>query len=167
MHPALIKYALVLALGFIVGATVNGWRLGGRVESIKADHAAQITDIVSVASAAASDALERQRKAQAALSVIDHQYTQELTDARAESDRLRSAVADNQRQLRVQATCPDPGRGEVRSATATTGMDDAAGPGLTRAAERNYFTLRDRIATVTAQVEGLQAYINTACVVER
>jgi len=165
MQQALIKYALVLILGTAIGAAVNGWRMSSKIKSAEAEHASQITDIVRVAAAAAGEALARQQRAQSELSQIDQQYTQELTNARAEADRLRDDVADSQRQLRVQATCPDTSGDRVRGATTSTSMDDAARPRLTDTAQRDYWRLRDRIATITAQVNGLQAYIRTACTV--
>lgn len=165
MQQALIKYALVLLIGLAIGATINGWRLGSKIKSAEAGHASQITDIVRVAAAAAGEALERQQRAQSELSQIDQQYTQELTNARAEADSLRDDVADSRRQLRVQATCADTSGDSVRGSTTSTSVDDAARPRLTDTAQRDYWRLRDRIATVTAQVNGLQAYIRTACAV--
>ncbi len=40
---------------------------------------------------------------------------------------------------------------------------DASGPRLTDSAERDYFTLRGRITTITGQVSYLQEYIRTQC----
>lgn len=48
-------------------------------------------------------------------------------------------------------------------ATSTGGVGDASGPRLADSAERNYFTFRERIVTVTKQVGYLQDYINTQC----
>ncbi|WP_253273919.1 lysis system i-spanin subunit Rz [Enterobacter cloacae] len=42
-------------------------------------------------------------------------------------------------------------------------MGDASSPRLTDSAERDYFTLRKRIATVTKQVGYLQGYIKEQC----
>nr|WP_243398835.1 lysis system i-spanin subunit Rz [Lelliottia amnigena] len=43
-------------------------------------------------------------------------------------------------------------------------MGDASGSRLTDAAERDYFTLRERIITVTKQVGYLQEYIKEQCI---
>lgn len=40
---------------------------------------------------------------------------------------------------------------------------DAFGPRLTDSAERDYFTLRGRISTITEQVNYLQQYIREQC----
>ena len=42
-------------------------------------------------------------------------------------------------------------------------VGDASGPRLTDSAERDYFTLRGRIVTVTKQVGYLQDYIKEQC----
>ncbi|EAB1494058.1 lysis protein [Salmonella enterica] len=60
-------------------------------------------------------------------------------------------------QLRVNARCPTIG------ATSTGGLGDASSPRLTDSAERDYFTLRERIVTVTKQVGYLQDYIKEQC----
>jgi prophage endopeptidase len=38
-------------------------------------------------------------------------------------------------------------------------VDDGSTARLTSAAERDYFTLRERIETITKQLTGLQAYV--------
>lgn len=40
---------------------------------------------------------------------------------------------------------------------------DAFGPRLTDSAERDYFTLRERVENVTKQVDYLQGYIKQRC----
>ena len=50
----------------------------------------------------------------------------------------------------------------VREATAS-GVDNAASPRLADTAERDYFTLRERLITMQKQLEGTQKYINEQC----
>ncbi|EAS0615516.1 lysis protein [Salmonella enterica] len=90
---------------------------------------------------------------------LDARYTKELADAKAENDALRDDVAAGRRRLYVNATCP----AAVRKATAATGVDNASTATLTANAERDYWRLRDGIATVTKQIEGAQDYIRTQC----
>ena len=45
-------------------------------------------------------------------------------------------------------------------ATAASGVDNAASPRLADTAERDYFTLRERLTTMQKQLEGTQKYIN-------
>lgn len=154
--------ALFLA-GLAIGATINGWRLGGAIESQRALHVEQISQITQAAAQAAAATLERERAARSSLAVIDQQYTQELQDARTENDKLRDAVAAGERRLRIQATCSDTGSSGVSDASGTASVDDDAGTRPTPAAERNYWVLMDRIATATAQINGLQDYIRSVC----
>ena len=48
-------------------------------------------------------------------------------------------------------------------ATTASGADNAASPRLADTAERDYFTLRERLITMQKQLEGTQKYINEQC----
>ena len=50
----------------------------------------------------------------------------------------------------------------VREATTASGGDNAASR-LADTAERDYFTLRERLITMQKQLEGTQKYINEQC----
>ncbi|MHA7916492.1 lysis protein [Alloalcanivorax xenomutans] len=92
---------------------------------------------------------------------IDRVRTEEIANARTEIERLRDDVAAGRRRLRLAAHCP---RVPQADGTASaTSVDDGTTPELTGAAERNYWRLRERIETVTAQVLGLQDYISAHC----
>ncbi|EAV9193480.1 lysis protein [Salmonella enterica] len=93
------------------------------------------------------------------VAALDAKYTKELADAKAENDALRDDVAAGRRRLYVNATCPT----VVRKATATPGVDDAARPRLADSAQRDYFTLKERVTTMQKQLEGAQDYIRTQC----
>ncbi|UMR99583.1 lysis protein [Escherichia coli] len=111
---------------------------------------------LSLANATITDLQQRQRD----VAALDAKYTKELADARAENETLRADVAAGRRSLRVNATCP----GLVREAPTTSGVDNAARPGLTDAAQRDYFTLRERLTMMQKQLEGAQGYIRTQCI---
>ncbi|EPQ6966394.1 TPA: lysis protein [Klebsiella oxytoca] len=111
------------------------------------------TKALNLANATITDMQTRQRDAAA----LDAKYTGELADAKATIDHLERDVAAGKRRLQLNARCP------ANGATATGGMGDASSPRLTDSAERNYFTLRKRIATVTKQVGYLQEYIKEQC----
>ncbi|HBM0098393.1 TPA: lysis protein [Salmonella enterica subsp. enterica serovar Blitta] len=113
------------------------------------------THNLKLANETISDMQTRQRD----VAALDARYTKELADAKAENDALRDDVAAGRRRLLVNATCPT----AVRKATAAPGMDNAASATLTANAERDYWRLRDGIATVTKQIEGAQDYIRTQC----
>ena len=81
-------------------------------------------------------------------------YTKELADAKAENDALRDDVAAG-RRLHIKAVCQS-----VWSHQLASGVDNAASPRLADTAERDYFTLRERLITMQKQLEGTQKYIN-------
>ncbi|MCL8167260.1 lysis protein [Enterobacter kobei] len=113
----------------------------------------KVTEKFSLANATVKDMQTRQRDA----AVLDAKYTKELADAKSRLEDLQRCVSSGKCGLHVNARCPTNG------ATSTGGMGDATSPRLTYSAERDYFTLRDRIVTVTNQVGYLQEYINNQC----
>ena len=76
------------------------------------------------------------------VAALDAKYTKELADAKAENDALRDDVAAGRRRLHIKAVCQS-----VREATAS-GVDNKASPRLADTAERDYFTLRERLITM-------------------
>ncbi|KKY65989.1 lysis protein [Klebsiella michiganensis] len=111
------------------------------------------TEKLSLANATITDMTTRQRD----VAALDAKYTGELADAKATIDQLERDVASGKRRLQLNARCT------ANGASGTGGMGDASSPRLADAAERGYFTLRERIVTVTKQISYLQAYINTQC----
>ena len=107
-----------------------------------------------LANAAITDMQMRQRD----VAALDAKYTKELADAKAENDALRDDVAAGRRRLHIKAVCQS-----VREATTASGVDNAASPRLADTAERDYFTLRERLITMQKQLEGTQKYINEQC----
>lgn len=99
-----------------------------------------------------SDMQTRQRD----VATLDAKYTQELADAQETINQLEHDVATGKRRLQLNATCKN-------NSSGASGMDDATSPRLTDSAERDYFTLRQRIETVTKQLTGLQEYVRTQC----
>ena len=119
-------------------------------EKKRADDAEQS---LSLAKAAITDMQTRQRD----VAALDAKYTKELDDAKKQLDDLQRCVRDGKCGLHVNARCP------ANGATSTGGLGDVTGPRLTDSAERDYFTLRERIVTVTKQVGYLQDYIKEQC----
>lgn len=114
------------------------------------------THSLKLANATITDMQTRQRD----VAALDARYTKELADAKAENDALERDVADGRRRLYVNATCPAMPTGK---STSTARMDNAASPRLADSAQRDYFTLRDRVKTMQKQLEGAQDYIRTQC----
>ncbi|EBJ6950704.1 lysis protein [Salmonella enterica] len=110
------------------------------------------THKLALAKATITDMQTRQRD----VAALDARYTKELADAKAENDALRDDVAAGRRRLYVNATCPAVPTGKSTSAAR---VDNAARPRLADSAQRDYFTLKERVTTMQKQLEGAQAYI--------
>ena len=91
------------------------------------------------------------------VATLDAKYTGELADAKKQLENLQHCVSTGKCGLRVNAKCP------ANGTASAPGLDDATGPRLTSAAERDYFTLRERIETITKQLTGLQQYVREQC----
>lgn len=103
----------------------------------------------------ASDTIKDMQTRQRDVAILDAKYTKELSDAKETIDQLQSDVASGAKRLRINATC------KPKAGTSSVGDDATAG--LTDSAQRDYFTLRQRINTITGQVNYLQDYIRTQC----
>ena len=111
------------------------------------------TSALTLANETISDMQVRQRD----VAKLDEKYTGELADAKKQLEDLQRCVSTGKCGLRINATCP------ANGTASAPGVDDATGPRLTDAAERDYFTLRERIETITKQLTGLQAYVREQC----
>ena len=118
------------------------------------DRADKAESLAATRQATISDIQARQKS----LAELDERHTQELADAKKTISALERDVSDGRKRLRINATCP----GVPQNPTAP-GVDDATSPRLSNAAQRDYFTLRERHAIATQQIEGLQDYISTQC----
>ncbi|EPI5421574.1 lysis protein [Yersinia enterocolitica] len=125
-----------------------------RVQSLNRDVAELAT--VAKQQQATLDQIETQRQAVAA---IDIKHTKELADAKSENERLRADIANGTKRLQLNATCTKP----VSKATGPASIPDDASARLTKPAQRDYLSLRERIGIATSQINGLQAYITNVC----
>ena len=103
-----------------------------------------------LANAAITDMQMRQRD----VAALDAKYTKELADAKAENDALRDdvkplvVVIAHQQSVSQCVKLPPPPAWIMQP------------PRLADTAERDYFTLRERLITMQKQLEGTQKYIN-------
>lgn len=141
-HWKVIVFALMFVWVVIAGKMANSYH----------DKYLQADKDLKLATQTISDMQTRQRD----VASLDAKYTQELADAQETINQLEHDVATGKRRLQLNATCKS-------NSTGTSGMDDATSPRLTDSAERDYFTLRQRIETVTKQLTGLQEYVRTQC----
>lgn len=154
MIGALVKrYWLQLLVIALIGALaffVNYFRDNAITYKDQRDKAAEQ---LGLANATIKDMRIRQRD----VAALDAKYTGELADAKATIDQLERDVASGKRRLQLNAKCT------ANGAASAGGMGDATSPRLTDSAERDYFTLRERIVIITGQVNYLQDYIRTQC----
>lgn len=142
--------AVVICLLVSMAWAINHYRDNAITYKDQRDKA---TEQLSLANATIKDMQTRQRD----VAALDAKYTGELADAKETIERLHSDVIAGRKRLQLNAKCPTNG------ATSSGGLGDASGPRLTDSAERDYFTLRERIVTVTKQVGYLQDYIKEQC----
>ncbi|HFD6845614.1 TPA: lysis protein [Enterobacter hormaechei] len=142
--------AVVICLLVFMAWAINHYRDNAITYKDQRDKA---TQKLSLANATIKDMQTRQRD----VAALDAKYTKDLADAKKQLDDLQRCVRDGKCGLHVNAKCP------ANGATSSSGLGDASGPRLTESAERDYFTLRERIATVTNQVGYLQDYIKEQC----
>ncbi|AXF62393.1 lysis protein [Leclercia sp. W6] len=145
------KAWLIIGIELILSLLVIHLLLGQVLDETKRADAAEQN--LKLANATITDMQTRQRD----VAALDAKYTGELQDAKATIDQLERDVASGKRRLQLNAKCVTNGAPDA------TGMDDGTGPRLTDSAERDYFTLRERIETVTSQLNGLQAYVREQC----
>lgn len=145
-----IIIAVVICLLVSMGWAINHYRDNAITYKDQRDKA---NKNLSLAKATIKDMQTRQRDAAA----LDSKYTRELADAKKQLDDLQRCVRTGKCGLHVNAKCP------ANGTTSTGSMGDASSPRLNDSAERDYFTLRERIVTVTKQVNYLQDYIMTQC----
>jgi prophage endopeptidase len=147
----LITCVAVVAILFSLGWAVNHYRSNAIAYKEQRDTA---NSKLTQASATLTDMQTRQRD----VAALDAKYTQELADARHTIDELQRDVVAGTKRLRVNNTCQP-----VSEASGTSSVDDATSPGLTDAAQRDYFRLRERIEISSKMIAGLQEYIRQQC----
>ena len=142
--------ALVICIIVCLSWAVNHYRDNAITYKAQRDKNARE---LKLANAAITDMQMRQRD----VAALDAKYIEgELADAKAENDALREDVAAGRRRLHIKAVCQS-----VREATMP--LVRIMQPPPTDTAERDYFTLRERLITMQKQLEGTQKYINEQC----
>ncbi|EMF03310.1 lysis protein [Serratia marcescens] len=143
-----IAIGLIACLIVSLGWAVNHYRDNATEYKRQRD---EKTNALNQAKATIADMKTRQRD----VAALDAKYTQELADAQKTISDLHRDVVAGRKRLLISANC--------RNDPSTSGVDDAPIPRLTDAAQRDYFTLRERIEIANRQIAGLQDYINQVC----
>ncbi|HHU7082572.1 TPA: lysis protein, partial [Escherichia coli] len=141
---AAIIYALVICIIVCLSWAVNHYR--DNAIAYKEQRDKKVSELKQ-AIATIADMQQRQRD----VAALDAKYSRELANAKAENETLRADVAAGRRRLHIKAVCQS-----VREATTASGVDNATSPRLADTAERDYFTLRERLMTMQMQLEGAQ-----------
>ncbi|WP_350223612.1 lysis protein [Enterobacter asburiae] len=155
MIGALVKrywrQLLVVALIGVLAFFVNHYRDNAITYKDQRDKA---TKNLSLANATIKDMQVRQRD----VAALDAKYTKELSDAKKTINDLRRDVDSGAKRLRIAATCVG-----ANNSTTSSSVDDADSARLTDSAQRDYWSLRERIETSHKMILGLQEYIKTQC----
>lgn len=150
-RPTAIIIAVIACIIVSLGWAVNHYR--DNAIDYKKQRDTAINE-AALAKATITDMQTRQRD----VSSLDAKYTQELADAKKTISDLRRDVDSGNKRLRLSATCVG-----ANNSTTSSSVDDADSARLTDSAQRDYWSLRERIETSNKMILGLQEYINTQC----
>ncbi|MEX6370317.1 lysis protein [Providencia huaxiensis] len=142
----------IVSVGIILAMTLCVAWQGNRIDKLKISNA-ELTSQLSQQVEINKDYEKRINS----LRELDTKHTTELTNAKAEIDKLRDDVRSGRKRVYIKASCP---KGETNS---TSGLDDGAAARPTDSAIGNYWLLRQRIAESKQMTLGLQDYIRTEC----
>ena len=153
--------AWTIAFGVLGAAFVGQREITANVRIEAAEQAQQRADearAVAEATDKLRTAVHAWRTAQAEhLSTLDARITKEVSDAIAENNRRRPAVAAGTVRVRyVAARCPSP---DLPATAATGSVGDGAGIELAPAAGLDVLDLREALIRDRAKIEYLQGYI--------
>lgn len=143
-NKRLVAVGIAALCLFFSGWAVNGWRYEIKIQDLSLANDKAIA-------AATAEAEAKESALTARIADIDKQHMGNLQNAYAEIEKLRGRLASGASVMRVVATC-----GDLSRPSASSGLDNAACPRLTRASEQDYLSLRRSIEGVTAQLKACQ-----------
>ncbi|MEY1567809.1 lysis protein [Providencia manganoxydans] len=142
----------IVSVGIILAMTLCVAWQGNRIDKLKISNA-ELTSQLSQQVEINKDYEKRINS----LHELDTKHTTELTNAKAEIDKLRIDVSNGTKRLRVKAECPKP-----EANTAESGSNESSAR-LSEAAEQDYWRLREMMTENEKQTLYLQDYIRTEC----
>jgi len=157
----LILSACLCATGF---ACAWYWQENSYTRQLADQSSSYQADLLSITNAGAAQnrrALEQQQAAEARAAASDERYTKEKLHDLAENEKLRRAVADGNRRLRIAGTCPatSDGSGDLPGTAVAAGLGDAGTVELSGAAGRTVFDIRAGIIADRKALKALQDYV--------
>lgn len=153
-----LTYALPALLVGVLAWGVEHLRLSAELADTHLTHTEQLRAITKANTQELERATRQAESLQQQVAALDTRYTQELTNAKANADRLRDAVDSGAKRLRILAKrpahCP-----AVPGAPGDTSLGDGAGLELDPVARRAYFSLRAGIDRDTAKLNACQGIL--------
>lgn len=144
------KYRAVIAA---LACFAAGWFVNGALWEAKYDR--RETVLAKAVVAAVEQARNEEREVARRVSQIDFAHTEKLRHAQTEIDRLRRAVDDGTKRLRVRAACP----AVVPGTASGAGVDHGTAAELATDARPDYFALIAGIERETAKLTACQAIL--------
>ncbi|HEK0679154.1 TPA: lysis protein [Proteus mirabilis] len=142
----------IVSVGIILAMTLCVAWQGNRIDKLKISNA-ELTSQLSQQVEINKDYEKRINS----LHELDTKHTTELTNAKAEIDKLRDAVRSGRKRVYINAECPT-----VTKNSTESGSDEATAR-LNKAVEQDYLRLREMIVENERQTLYLQNYIKTEC----
>ncbi|WP_313571430.1 lysis system i-spanin subunit Rz [Comamonas terrigena] len=152
-----IVAALVLAGAFAAGWVAQGWRADAALAQLRQDHAGVLADIATKTRAAADAVRAYERQAGLALAAADKKSTEDLNNAKAETQRLRDCVRAGTCGVRIVTRYVDQPGGAGPADAAAGGVGDDAIT-LDAGVSERVLDLRDAIAEDAAKLGYLRQY---------
>lgn len=169
MNEQVVKLLIYIGAALaLMGVGATGawmWQANSYGTIIANNEASRQADLALIANAGAAQArqaIEKQQRAEQAIADLDQKAQKEKTDALAENDKLRSAVASGARRLRIAGSC-NPGRGNVSGTAGSAGLGDASTIELSAASGSAVFDIRAGIIADQAALKALQSYVMNVC----
>lgn len=166
MTAIILKYwRLGIVIALMLASATTGWyiesiRWEADTATVKANNEQALKAISDAATKALQNEQGKQQALQKQLAELDQKRSQELTDAQATNNKLRSDVAAGTRKLRIAAKCPA-NTNQVPNTSTTGSMGDATTVELSAFTGQDIFDIRSGIITDTAKLKYLQDYIST------
>lgn len=157
-HRAVLLAALALAGALGTGWVAQGWRADAALAQLRQEHTSVLTDIATKTQAAAEAVRAYERQTALALAAADKKSTEELSNAKAETQRLRDCVRAGTCGVRIVTRYVDQPGGPGSTDVATGGVGDGAIT-LDAGVSERVLDLRDAIAEDDAALTYLKEYV--------
>ncbi|MEQ5673216.1 lysis protein [Providencia stuartii] len=142
----------IVSVGIILAMTLCVAWQGNRIDKLKISNA-ELTSQLSQQVEINKDYEKRINS----LRELDTKHTTELTNAKAEIDKLRDAVRSGRKRVYINAECPSTEK------SPTSSVDASRSATLARDAEQDYFDLLKQLETLEKQYLGLRDYYYAEC----